>query len=353
MKKIVTVFIVIASVFSAVFAYNPPAGGENLFEYSSPDLLSGKTSVTGGALFSARADSLVINPALAAGEQRVNLNAAYTLLHSLNQENKYGIGNAFQVGILIPLKMFTFTGYFNGTMIPFDEMSLGNSFNLKAGLSKEITDKLDVGLSLNTGVIFKNGVDWALSGNLGFNYYYGDLAFLKDFRYGASILNLGKNYERPASIGIQGDYRSSHYPTIATIKAGASATVFANDSIDVGVALDLTTPLFQNLLVDLSSQILIQDKFYINVNERLNIAEMINNHASAIPAISFGFRFPLSINSNQYLTDNGWNESEMTVSLAYRNLYSTVNAISAGVDVDLGLEDTTPPEIIFIDDDEE
>ena len=42
---------------------------------------------------------------------------------------------------------------------------------------------------------------------------------------------------------------------------------------------------------------------------------------------------------------NDWNESEMRLSAAYKNVYETVNAISADVDITLGLKDETPPVI--------
>jgi hypothetical protein len=45
------------------------------------------------------------------------------------------------------------------------------------------------------------------------------------------------------------------------------------------------------------------------------------------------------------LKKNDWGESEMQVSTAYKNVYKTVNAISADVDIALGLKDETPPVI--------
>ena len=92
---------------------------------------------------------------------------------------------------MIPNKLFVFSGYLNGTFIPFnDEMYLGNSINVKAGLSKEITDKLNIGISVNGGVAWKYGTDWSLGFNCGFVYDIGKLGFMQDFRYGVSLLNL-------------------------------------------------------------------------------------------------------------------------------------------------------------------
>ena len=56
-----------------------------------------------------------------------------------------------------------------------------------------------------------------------------------------------------------------------------------------------------------------------------------------------------------YMESKEWSESEMTVSMAYKNLYQSVTAVSTGVDINLGMKDDKPPviEIMFDDEDEE
>ena len=132
---------------------------ENFLELSSPKLMTNGASSSGGGIFSTGPDSLVVNPALTATDQRVVLNLAYTGLFS-SQDASAKYGNAFQAGILIPFKWAVFSGYLNGTMLPFESMQLGNSINLKAGLSKEITEELDIGLNLNTGMFWGYNFDW-------------------------------------------------------------------------------------------------------------------------------------------------------------------------------------------------
>ena len=351
MKKVITTILVGLTIFSALSAYNPPLGGESLYDYSSPEALAGRKSVTGGALFAAGADSLVINPSLAAREQRVNLNLGYTFLHSMDEANKHKVGSAFQLGLLIPSKMFVFSGYINGTFLPFKELNLGNSFSFHTGLAKEITDKLDIGLSINTGIAWNETVSWALGANLGFNYLQGDLGFIKDFRYGASILNLGKNFNLPENIG-PASGPSTHFPNIATIKMGASGTLFNNNFMKIGAALDLTTAMFQNLVVDFNAQFLFNNMIYVSIGEKINISEACYNRWSAIPSVGIGVNFKFNVNNIDYLDSKGWNESEMTVNAAYKNLYSSVNAYSIGADVDMGMQDTVAPVITIIEEDE-
>ena len=354
MKKLTVTALMTVLLVSVVHAYNPPAGGESLFELSSPAGLTGGFTAAGGALFSAGPDSLIVNPALAAGEQRTALNLGYTALISTNEANSLKFGSAVQAGLLVPLKLYVVSGYLNGTFVPFEEMNVRNSISLKGGISKEITDKLDVGLSLNTGFAWGNNPDWALGANLGGVYNMGNLAFMKDFRIGASILNLGKNFSASSAIGLK-DGDVSMYPALATIKAGVSATLVDTQILKLGGAADITVPFFQNVILDLGLKASVKDMLVISVAEKVNLVESLNGSYNFIPSIGLSYRFSFDVHNSEYLEKNGWSESEMTVMAAYKPMYSTVHGVSVGVDVDLGMKDETPPviEIKFDDDDEE
>ncbi|MBR4791561.1 MAG: hypothetical protein IK024_11770 [Treponema sp.] len=352
MKKFFSAAVLFTLVVAAASAYNPPVYGDDIFELSSPHQLANASSVVGGGIFYASPESMITNPALPAKEQRIDLNLAYTGLVSSNQANESRYGNAFQFGMLIPFKRFVFSGYGNGTMVPFKEMNLGDSFNFKFGLAKEITDKLTVGTNLNTGIFWGAGTSWALSVNLGFVYTYGDLSFIKDFRYGASILNLGKNYDNTTLAGIKGG-QASAFPAIATIKVGAAGTLVQNDTIRLGFSADLTAPSCMNLIADLGLQFAVKDMLFISVSEKFNFAELVKDVQNVMPSVGINFRFTFDVKNNDYLNKNGWNQSEMSASVAWKQFNRTVNAVSAGVDVNLGLKDETPPVIqLWLDDDE-
>lgn len=345
MKKFLTVAFAAVFMLSALNAYNPPVGSEDMCLLSSPKALSGMETTAGGALFSVGPESIAVNPALPAKEQRVDLNAAYTFLYSSVDTNMSQVGSAFQGAIQIPNKLFVFSGYMNGTLIPFNEMQLGNSINGKVGLAKEITDKLSVGLSLSGGYTWSYGKDWALGGNLGFYFKQGDLGFIKDFRYGASVLNLGKNFQNQIAATLSKDSDISAYPTLATVKLGMAGSVLKTDVVNVGLAFDFTTPCFQNLIIDFNTQVSVKDMLVVSLAEKVNLKEAINGYSSFVPSVGVIFTFSFDVKNNQYLESNGWSQSEMTVGAAYKNLYGTVNAGSVGVDINLGMKDTEAPEI--------
>ena len=92
---------------------------------------------------------------------------------------------------------------------------------------------------------------------------------------------------------------------------------------------------------------------FISVSEKLNIAELANGVKNLMPSVGLTFRFTFDVKNNDYLNKNGWSQSEMSASVAWRQFNNTVNAVSAGVDVNLGLKDETPPVIqLWLGDDD-
>jgi len=353
MKRSVLAVAAIGLICSAIYAYNPPVNGETYLELSSPRQLTNASSSSGGGIFYAGSESLNVNPALPASEQRNVLNLAYTALFSSNSEDSKTYGNAFQAGLLIPSKFAVWSIYTNGTMVPFLDMNLGNSFTLKGGLSKEVTDKLNVGMNFNSGIFWGANTDWLLSANLGFVYNYGKLGFLKDFRYSVSVLNLGKTFTNTSLPGINAEAATGIFPMIGTVKVGCAALLAETSVIKLGASLEITTPAFMNVITDVGLQFAVKDMLYITVSDKFNLRELTNGHVDVIPSVGLTFRFTFDVRNNQYLEKNGWSQSEMSTSVAWKQLYKNINAASVGVDLNLGLKDETPPVIKILFEDEE
>jgi hypothetical protein len=347
MKKLGIAIAAFALILSSASAYNPPELSEGLYTFSSTRNLAGQNSVAGGGSLGICPDSIVVNPALTAQAQRVALNIGYTALIASEGDSEFG--NAFQAGILIPFKMFNFSGLVNGTMVPL----LKDSVNFKAGLAKEITPKLSVGADADVGIAWGAGADFAVGAGLGFVYDVGALGFMKDFSFGASIINLGKYYKNEIN-GTKGSEGVTSWPSLATLKAGVSATFVKNDTIDFGASIDVSVPTFQNAIFDVTPKFAIKEMLYFTVPFSLNCYEMAEGHKGGFSAgIGAFFKFTFNVKNNQYLERNGWSESEMIASAAYKNLDGYVHAASANLDVTLGMKDKTPPVIKIWPDNEE
>jgi len=329
---------------AVLFAYNPPVSGESLDRLTSPTQLTSAASSAGGGLFSVGPASIVYNPALIAYEQRTTLDLGYTALFSSHDpDNAYG--SAFETGILVPWKWFVASGIIKGDFLPIDEMNAGNTFGTNVAVAKEVSEYLSVGAGVNAGLFWGAGSDWSLGANVGALYRIPQVGFMKDFRIGVSMLNLGKNYQYTTLRGIESGETAGMFPQIATLRAGVAAVLFSNDYFKGGASVDLTVPGFQNLIVSTGLQLSFNDMLYLRAAEEINVRESIAGYADYMPSLSIGYRFTFNAKNNSYLKNNGWDQSEMTTSAAWQQLYRTVNACSLGVKMNLGMQDTDPPQI--------
>ena len=102
------------------------------------------------------------------------------------------------------------------------------------------------------------------------------------------------------------------------------------------------------ILEDKTAKLNEVDKIYTGLPDKIvyhNIIESVRGHNNYIPSVGLFYKFSFNVKNNEYLASRDWSESEMRVSAAYKNMYENVNAISTGVDIELGMKDTTPPQI--------
>lgn len=361
MKKIFGAVLAFAAS-SALFAYNPPAGGQNVLRLSEPQLLAGGNSTAGGGLFDggdSDSDSkffgtspsaILINPALTAWEQRNALDLSGTLLHSSNSDDDNTLGSSFQAGILLPSRWCVSTFLFQGVWSEFIDMPVGNNINISYGYAKDITDSVSVGISASFGYLFGDaGPDWTLSAGLGAYYNYGDWKFLKDIRFGASLLNLGKMYTSSDTVGIESDEddfeEAGSWPALATLRTGVAAALIKNEQINLGMSLDFSYPSFQNLVIDAGLQMQIHDFMKVYSGWEFDAREFAEDSKNLLPSIGVSFKFQLNSKKDSFMAEKGWQQSEMTVSGGWKKMYDNINAFSAGAILDLGMKDTQAPEI--------
>lgn len=354
MKKILSAVLAFAAA-SALFAYNPPAGGQNLLRLSEPQLLAGGNSTAGGGLFGVTPSSIVTNPALTAWEQRGALDLAGTFLHNSNDDfDSDTAGGAFQAGLLVPSRWCVSTFLFQGNFAEFVDMPIGKSVAFTYGYAKDITETVSVGLSANFGYLFGDiGNDWTLSAGIGAYYNFGDWKFLKNIRFAASLLNLGKMYTDSETIGIESDLddddvdisEADSWPALATLRTGVAASLIETDQLDLGLSLDFSYPTFQNLVIDTGLQMEIRDIVKIYSGWEFDVREFAEGSKNILPSIGVSFKFRFNSKEGSFLANKGWAESEITVSGGWKRMYENIDAFSAGAVMNLGMKDTQAPEI--------
>ena len=225
MKKTV-LLAAFSLITAALFAYNPPLGGENLYKLSNPVMISGGDSASGGPLFNIIPASINYNPALTATEQRTVLNLSGDIMFNTSDFSS-SLGWGAQAGVTIPTKWMVFSGTINGIFSGNTGLPIGNTIIVHAGIAKEFLDNIYIGLNLYGGSYFSHGSDWSIGCDFGL-LYKGEksLGFLRDPRIGISVLNIGRSagseYE---VIGIDGTTEGTVYPGILTPRISLGATV--------------------------------------------------------------------------------------------------------------------------------
>ena len=348
-----------ALLFGAgAFAYNPPAGGQNILKITSPELLTGANSTAGGPLFITTPDSVVNNPAITGFNQRNTLDLAGTLLFD-SEDDEHSLGGACSIGLSMATRGCVPTFLVQGIFVPYERMQLGNSINFTAGYARDITDELAIGASANIGLFYGYGTDWTASASLGALYRLGDVSFLRDVRFGFALANLGKMYTETEVLGIAdiGDFsgeklsdaeksKNGMWPGIATPRFGVAAKLLDHEKFKLGLSLDLSAPGFQDFVGDVGLQIDALNFVRLSSSWEYDLREFSNDCKNILPSVGLSFHFMIKA-KGAYLSKNGWEQSEMTAGAAWKRLYEDVDAVSAGVVVDLGLNDEEAPEIIM------
>ncbi len=338
MKKSVFMLALLI-VCGSVWAYNPPVGSEDIFEFSDPELLSGAGSATGGPLASVVPASITFNPALTALSQRTAVNASYSIAFDTASDSSFG--HFIQLGTILPNRWCVIAATAQATFADMTRMDLGQNIIIHAGASKDITNKLSVGANIYTGFYFGDTSDFTIGADLGMIYQFDNFAFLRKPRLGIALLNLGK----PLS-----DLDSS-YPSILTPRVSLSATLFEERGFSGAVSADVSAPFFQNVIVDTAIGFAYKSIVGLTFKWTFNAQEAARGVPFSLPAIGVHIRF--AINSNKFSSRNeDWEQSELGPSIAWQNRYDGLQIISTGMHMDLGLADTTAPEIILWDGEE-
>ena len=263
-------------------------------------------------------------------EERVSLDLGYTGM----VKSKYS--QAFGTGILIPTDWANFGGEMEFIL---DEncMGLGNSFNIKSFAAKQFMDRLYIGVGLGFGYEWTFHKDWMLTADIGAIYNFGDIAFLKNFRVGASTNNIGKTYA--SSRDWQG------YPAVMAIRVGAAAEFVRTENFGLGLSLDVTTPLFMNLIFDSGIQFRIKDFVQINSSWEFNSREAADGRNSWIPTLGVVFKFGIGMGKSDFVKKRDWSKSELCPSAAWKNVDGDINLIGVGAVLRLGQKDRSGPDI--------
>lgn len=343
MLRKILITLVFLCISFGVYAYNPTANGNNIFEFTNPRMISSASSVAGGGLKGITSSSIILNPALVAGEQRWTLDLDYSAFIDTSSNSSYGQG--MQLGLIMPSRFGVASFVFQGLFLEkTPKLNFGNIFTIQSAFAKDITDELYFGVGLYGGF----GADWALAADIGFWYNIKQikwLPFLKDARWAFSVTGLGKSYQKEI-LALNGE-TISDYPSPFTPRIGVAGNLFDVKNFSGGVSFDLSFPTFQNVVFNAGLEFLIGNIVRISTGWKADLKEILAEKASLLPTAGISCKFNFSSSDDSFLAKKGWQESEAEISGAYKNLENDLHLASGGISIKLGQRDNTAPEIIL------
>ncbi len=330
---------------AALAAYEPPSGGEGLYELYSPLFSGGGPSVSSTAAPAGDA----INPASQAVLQRFTLDASYLAIIGLASED--GWGNVINLSASIPRPIGVWGAGLRYVHVPagLASMPLGDVFNLRGTFAKDLYENFWLGIGLQAALGARAGFDWSLGADIGLMHSPGDLSFMKNFRWGLVAAGLGKWYAPLGAEGSAGSANLEHaFPAPFTLKAGAGFDFFKTDILRLSMTADLAFPFFQNLVFDTGLALSFKEAATLSVGWGINAVELAEGRAaSLLPSFALSFAFPITTSKNQdsFLSKQGWDSSELRPSISAAPLYGGAWAFGAGAVMPLGVVDRKPPRI--------
>jgi flagellar hook assembly protein FlgD/outer membrane protein OmpA-like peptidoglycan-associated protein len=299
-------------------------------DFYSPELLAG---AYGTATMEAPAGT-GLNPAISADKQRMTFEASYIPLLQLYPIFSWA-GNVVNVGITWPTRVGVASG-----IARFASFSpWGTLGSLNVSFAKDLFPDFYVGAGL--GFEFggtASALDWGLGLDLGFLSLVGNLGFLKDFRWGVALRNLGKPfmYVSPAiSLGS---------PPPFTPAVGASFDLVKTDQLSLSFSPDLAFPAFQDIRFTLGMEFSVADLFFLNASYNFDLQEALNPGIARSLPIAFGMSLKLSgLGGKPAAEAGGQDVTEVKSSIAASSLQGGVWGFGLGATIPLGVRDVTPP----------
>jgi len=339
MKKITAIVIFIISALAA-FAQTVHSSGDNAFNLYSIQSLGGGVHVTDMDT----PHNTMYNPASAAGFQRTTADLNYINLQGLGTIT--GAGHAINGAMSFPTKYGVLTGslrWIGTNGLINSVMDYGNMFQGNFTFSKELYSDfyLGAGTTITVGSSYgvATNVDWGLGLNLGFIHMPGTLGFMKNFKWGMTLANMGKGY---GDAGVGYGYDEA-IPGNFTLGMGAQFDLIDKDKFVWTVEADVRTPTFTDLKFDIGTDILIGNLVNIDSSVSLSLRDAIAGEiGTLIPSVGISVRIPLGSKEGSGVLGS----SEMNVNIAAAPLYDGVWAFGGGLTIPFGVVDENPPKLI-------
>ena len=337
-KTLIAVFSIVLACTLSVSGYDPPKGAFFLPSLYSPWGLSSTPTVTGQA----SPWATLLNPSVTGGSQLTQVEGSYTGISDFGTGIQgWGSAAALSFSLPVPYGVWGASARFFSTPGTMSSMPLGTFGSLRANFAKDLLDTLYVGSALDITMGGNGSFGWGVGLDLGATWFAGNLGFLKDTRFGLSILDIGKGYSTVPLTGVFGGAASS-YPSAFTLGVGMRSYLIQTYNWNLDVALDLWSPSFQDLGADLSVGFGFREYVSLRLGWSIGLRDTLaGTGRSFLPSLGIAGTIPLG--NGMKLGKNTYKDAAISTSVAAAPLYDSLIAVGAGFNLSFGLKDKTPP----------
>ena len=340
MKRVLFILSALIIIVGSAGAQSvPPSAGELTYSLISPEYLGGGMHVTR----TSTPQGVYLNPASAAGYQRIILDVNYANLQGLG-DTATGMGHAANLAVSIPTRRGVVTaglGILDTTAYVGTDMDLGISTHGFFTFSKEIYDELWVGAGISGDIGKLDGVvqgGGALS--LGFLHFPETFGGLKNFQWGATLTGLGYRF---------GSYSRGYLNAIPgniTPSAGMAFDIVDAEKFRWTFRSDVRIPSMTDLWIGVASDLYFGSVARMYISSSLDVRDAFEGAwQTIIPSAAIGVNFP--IGGPKEADVDRTRTTEMDVQLAAAPLYDGVWAFAGGVTLPFGVRDANPPEMVI------
>lgn len=311
--------------------------GEDAMTLWNAELLGTGSQITSGqSVFSE-----LFNPAASGDLQRTTINFGYTSLLDISVGPIFG-GQAGALGVSIPTRFGVFSG-----STQFQTSSISNwtrwgtgevSFSIAKDVYRDFF--LGLGIQLGLGSTPSEALNWSAGLSLGFVHSIENLVGLSNFKWGASIRNMGKPFD-----AISG---TVSYPQMFTLSLGAEFLILKSKDLNWKMLTEISFPAFQNLRGTLATQLNIGDFIILSSSVQGDLNSWVaGNPRSLIPTLSIQFNINSNLGDQEFfgLESTDFRSTQWSPTLGAAFLTSNVLAVGLSNRIAVGIVDTTPPQI--------
>ncbi len=332
-------FICLAVLPPTVFAYEPPAGGDEYFDLNSPSFLASGASVTDAEAIAASA----FNPASGGVKDRFTLAAAYIGLIGNDGSTTGWSGHGGVLEALVPTIFGNLQGGITFVYSPLIGMDIGTFADFRLGYSREIFTSFFLGANAHVKVGSKDIFSLGVSGDIGVLHTPGDLGPFKNFIWGIVFKEAGLPFD-PDTADI-GDDRSAVPPSF-TPGFGFAFNPFETEDIGLRFNTDVFFPSFSSVSVGLGLKFYYQSFLTVKTGFRIDtqqIARADIANRSLFP--SFGIQLNLGELLNQDSGRPGSRYQDVKIETSAAPFMNGSWGVGLGTELVFGDIDESGPEL--------